>query len=80
MNDSPSLIDRHKLQAARIRARLSGPALAQRAKLSKATVSALERGERGGTPETLGALADALGIDITALMPDGHPAAAKAAA
>lgn len=80
MSDSQGLIDRHKLQAKRIRARMSGPALARRAGLSKATISALERGERGGTPETLGLIADALDCDITDLMPDEHPAAAKAAA
>ena len=70
MSDSQVLIDRRKLQAKRIRARLTGPGLAKRAGLSKATVSAIERGERGGTPATLGALADALGCDIADLMPD----------
>ena len=33
-------------------------------------ISGLEAGKRGTTPETLGALADALGCDMTELMPD----------
>jgi transcriptional regulator with XRE-family HTH domain len=70
MNDSQGLIDRRKLRAERIRARLTGPALAKRAGLSKATISAIERGERNCLPGTLGLIADALGLDMTALMPD----------
>lgn len=76
MSDSPALIDRHKLQARRIRARLTGPGLAKLAGLSKATISAIERGERGGTPETLGLIADALRCDIEDLMPDEMKGAA----
>lgn len=70
MRVSQDLIDPRKLQARRIRARLTGPALAERAGLCKATISALERGQRRGSLETLGLIADVLGCDITDLMPD----------
>ena len=68
---SDSHIDRHKLQAKRIRARLTQPGLAKRAGLSKGTISAIELGTRSPMPETLGKLADGLRCDIAELMPDG---------
>lgn len=69
MSDSPPLLDPDKLRLKRIRARMSRPALAERAGLHPSHISLLERGRRGTTPETLGALADALGCDIDELMP-----------
>lgn len=70
MSDSPPLIDPDKLRLKRITARMSRPALARRAGLHPSHLGLLERGKRGTTPETLGVLADALGCDITDLMPD----------
>ena len=49
---------------------MSRPVLAERAGLHPSHLGLLERGKRGTTPETLGVLADALGCDITDLMPD----------
>ncbi len=70
MSDSRTLIDRDKLRAKRIRARLTQPDLAKRAGLHQSFISAIERGQRGVSPGTLGVLADIFGCDITELMPD----------
>jgi transcriptional regulator with XRE-family HTH domain len=70
MSDGHTLIDKDKLAAKRIRSRLTRPGLAKLAGLDPTHIRLLERGKRGTTPETLGKLADALGCDITDLMPD----------
>lgn len=75
MSDSPPLLDPDKLRLKRIRARMSRPALAERAGLHPSHLGLLERGKRGTTPETLGVLADVLGCDIADLMPDKQVAA-----
>jgi transcriptional regulator with XRE-family HTH domain len=70
MRNSQAPFDPDKLQAKRVMARLSRPALAKRAGLTQSHIWLLESGKRGTTPETLGILADVLGCDITELMPD----------
>lgn len=70
MSGSQRLIDKDKLRQQRIRARLDQPALAKRAGVDKSFISAIERGVRGVSPQTLGTFADVLGCDITDLMPD----------
>lgn len=70
MSDSQTLLDPDKLRDKRIRARLTRPALARIAGLDSTHIFKLEKGVRGTTPKTLGALADALGCDIADLMPD----------
>ncbi len=70
MTDSQTLLDPDKLRLARIRARLTRPGLARKAGLHPSHIYLLEKSRRGTTPETLGLLADALGCDITQLMPD----------
>lgn len=69
MSDSQTLLDKDRLRERRVRARLTRPGLARRAGLHPTHIYLLETGKRGTTPETLGALADALGCDITDLMP-----------
>ena len=75
MSDSQGLIDRRKLQAKRIRARMTAAELARRIGVNRSFIPAVERGESGVSPATLGALADVLGCDITDLMPDEQVAA-----
>jgi transcriptional regulator with XRE-family HTH domain len=70
MSNSPPLLDPDKLRLRRILARMSPPVLARRAGIHPSHLRFLESGKRGTTPETLGVLADALGCDITDLMPD----------
>jgi transcriptional regulator with XRE-family HTH domain len=70
MSDSPALIDGRKLLAKRKEAKLTQVGLAERAGLHYAYISMLERGVRGGGPETLGALAGAFRCPVTELMPD----------
>jgi len=70
MNESRKLVDKDKLTDKRIRARLSQTGLAARTGLNQGYISQLEKGTRGGSPETLGRLADFFGCDITELMPD----------
>lgn len=74
MSNSPvlidGLIDPDKLKARRIRARLTQPGLAEAAGLHPSYITKIEQGRRGGSPETLGRIADVLGIDISELMRD----------
>lgn len=70
MRDSQAPLDPAKLRLKRIKARMSRPELARLAGLHQTHIYLLETGRRGTRPETLGALADALGCDITELMPD----------
>lgn len=70
MSNSQPLLDPDKLQAERIRARLTRPGLARKAGLDPSHIYFLEMRKRGTTPETLGRIADALGIDMEALMPE----------
>jgi len=70
MSGSQRLIDKDKLRNQRIRARLDQPALAERVGVDKSFISAIERGIRGVSPQTLGTLADVLGCDIADLMPE----------
>ena len=70
MSDSRALIDKRKLRMKRIRAGLTQSGLARRVQLHPSYIRLLERGDRGGSPETLNALAGALSCDITELMPD----------
>jgi DNA-binding XRE family transcriptional regulator len=72
VSDSRGLIDKDKLAARRIRARLSQAALARVTGIQQSHISRLERGVSDTTPKTLGQLADVLGCDITELMPDEH--------
>ena len=59
-----------KLRIQRVTADLRQSDLAERAGLHQTAISHLELGKRGTTQETLAALADALGCDVTELMPD----------
>ena len=52
------------VKLARIKAGLKQEELAEKADLSRETIGAVERGEKSPTVETVGAIADALGIDI----------------
>ncbi len=70
MNNGQAPIDRQKLLMRRMRAGLSRRELAKLAQLDQSYIGFLERGDRGPSPQTLGALARALGCDITELMPD----------
>lgn len=79
MSDSQSLIDRHKLRDKRIRARLTAAQLARRINVNRSFIPAVERGESGVSPATLGALADVFGCDIADLMPDEKPARSRRA-
>ena len=67
---SDSLIDKRKLRLRRIRAGLNRSELAKRVQVSVSHVSGIERGDVGVSPKTLNAIAEALGCDITDLMPD----------
>ena len=58
-----------KLRIMRVSADLRQSDLAERAGLHQTSISLLERGKRGTTPETLGVLADVLGCDIADLLP-----------
>jgi predicted ATPase/DNA-binding XRE family transcriptional regulator len=69
------------LRRLRLRAQLSQEALAERAKISVQAVSALERGARRAPQrQTIGLLADALGLEGTALEEFARAAAASARA
>jgi len=70
MNNGQAPIDRQKLLMKRMRAGLSRRELATLAQLDPSFIRLLETGNRGPSPQTLGALARALGCDITELMPD----------
>jgi transcriptional regulator with XRE-family HTH domain len=70
MNNGQAPFDRQKLLMKRLRAGLSQAALARRAELDPSYIRLLERGDRGPSPKTLGALAEVFGCDITDLMPD----------
>jgi transcriptional regulator with XRE-family HTH domain len=74
VSSSQRYIDKDKLAARRTRARLTQAALARRAGLHPTYIQLLERGKRNGSPESLGLIADALGCDITELMPARRPA------
>lgn len=76
MNNGQAPIDRQKLFMKRMRAGLSQRALARRAELDPSYIRLLELGDRGPSPQTLGALARALDCDITDLMPDEADGAA----
>jgi len=65
-----------KLKLARIGADLRQSDVAERAGLHQTHISLLERGKRGTSRETLAILADAIGCDITELMPDAAKVAA----
>ena len=73
MSDSQILPDPGKLRRKRIVGGLDQADLAERTGLHQTHISLLERGKRGTTAKTLGILADALGCDITDLMPDEKP-------
>lgn len=70
MSDSRKLVDKDKLAEKRIRARLTQTGLAERTGLDRTYIWHLEKGNRNGSPKTLGVLADFFGCDITELMPD----------
>lgn len=59
-----------RLTALRERAGLTQAALADRAGLSRQAIGKLERGEREPTLETAVRLAAALGVPVTAFVPD----------
>ncbi len=70
MSDSPSVLDKDELRLRRISAGLNQDDLAALSGLDQSYISLLERGERKRpSARTLKALADALGCDITDLMP-----------
>lgn len=52
------------IKLARIKANLKQDELAEMAQVSRDTIGAIERGEKSPTVNTLGKIADALGIDI----------------
>ena len=52
------------VKLARIKAGLNQEELAEKADLSRGTIGAVERGEKSPTIETIGSIADALGIEI----------------
>lgn len=68
-------VNRAVVRRLRITRGYSVTALAREAKCSKSTVSAIERGERGPSPELLGKLAAALDVEPDTLL---APAAAAA--
>jgi transcriptional regulator with XRE-family HTH domain len=70
MSDSQALIDGAKLKSMRIQARLTRPALARKTGLSSDHIFKIEGGKRGASEISVGLLADALGCDEAALMPD----------
>ncbi|WP_165969144.1 helix-turn-helix transcriptional regulator [Actinomadura sp. KC06] len=71
--------DKDRLFRARVRARLSQQQLADKAGISKSTVSRLENGRVAAEVETLHQVADALGLPVEDLMPL-DPALARQAA
>lgn len=52
------------IKLARIKAGLSQEELAEKADLSRLTIGTIERGEKAPSVETIGSIADALGIEI----------------
>ena len=52
------------VKLARIKAGLNQEGLAEKADLSRETIGAVERGEKAPSVETIGSIADALGIEI----------------
>lgn len=52
------------IKLARIKAGLKQEQLAEKADLSRETIGSIERGEKSPTVQTVGAIADALGIDM----------------
>lgn len=52
------------VKLARIKADLNQEELAEKADLSRETIGAVERGEKAPSVETIGSIADALGIEI----------------
>jgi transcriptional regulator with XRE-family HTH domain len=70
MSDSPSVLDKDELRLRRISAGLNQDELAGLTGLDQSYISLLERGERKHpSARTLKILAEALGCDITDLMP-----------
>jgi transcriptional regulator with XRE-family HTH domain len=61
-----------RLASARVEADLSVRKVAKRSKLDPRDVSALEAGERCPTDQELGALANACGVSVFALLPPGY--------
>jgi len=62
--------DPRKLRRRRVARGLSVSALSRRADVSMGTISNLERGTQSGQPRILAKLADALGCEVTDLLPD----------
>lgn len=52
------------VKVARIKASLKQEQLAEKADLTRDTIGSIERGEKSPTVATIGAIADALGIDL----------------
>jgi transcriptional regulator with XRE-family HTH domain len=73
--DRPLNQDPSRLRRRRVAARLSITQLADKARCSVAYLWQLEHGDYSASPEMLGNLADALGCDITDLMPREKAAA-----
>jgi transcriptional regulator with XRE-family HTH domain len=67
--DRPLNQDPNRLRRRRVATRLSMTELADRAGCSLSYLSQLEKGQYSASPEVLGSLADALGCEITDLMP-----------
>lgn len=63
----PITLSGQKVAEARIRAGLTQAALAARAGITAPYLGRLEAGTRSGTPATLVALAQALGVDLDAI-------------
>lgn len=61
--------DPARLFRRRVRARLTQDQLAEKAGTSKSTISRLENGNAAAEVETLHRIAEALGCDVTELMP-----------
>jgi transcriptional regulator with XRE-family HTH domain len=74
VSSTQTYVDKAKLADRRIRARLTQADLARRTGYHPTYIHLLEKGDRGGSPEALGRLADVLGCDITELMPAKRPA------
>lgn len=74
--DRPLNQDPKRLRRRRLAARLTITELAGRAGCSVPYLSQLENGDYSASPKLLGALADALGCDITEIMPPEQNGAA----
>lgn len=62
---------RNPVRTRRINAGLTQAEVAERAGLDQSTVSDIETGRRHGLPNTLKALADVFGCQVTDLLDDG---------